>query len=42
MERSLKALKENFLPLIKGFLEVEILSNEKGQTQSGKREYDKT
>jgi len=32
MERSLKAFKENFLPLTKVFLEVEILSNEKGQS----------
>jgi len=29
MERSLKALKENFLPLRKVFLEVEILSKKK-------------
>jgi len=29
MERSLKALKESFLPLTKVFLEVEIISNEK-------------
>jgi len=32
MERSLKALKEIFLPLTKVFLEVEILSKEKGQS----------
>jgi len=31
MERSLKTLIENFLPLTKVFLEVEILSNEKVQ-----------